>query len=328
MTMHVRLPSRLIYMLGISTLLLAGCSSAPRAPAPVVDRSAGAGPQLAPVSSVRGGSTPAIVPAVEQSANLPSEYVVRPGDTLYQIALEHGQDWRDIASWNGLSDPDRILVGQRLVVRQQATAIAAVPPSAVEVTPIAPPSAASSAVVAPPVANTAPSAAATPSPPAAASASSVTGSAAPPAGATVTPSAQPTPPVASVQPAARPNTSSVAWAWPVSGRVIDRFHETRNKGIDIEGPAGTPIAAAADGRVVYAGSGLRGYGNLVIVKHSDTYLSAYAHNRRLLVQEGQDVQRGQSIAELGDTDAPSPRLHFEIRRNGRPIDPLTQLPPR
>lgn len=275
--------------------------------------------------------------ATESTANLPSEYVVRPGDTLYQIALEHGQDWRDIASWNGLSDPNRILVGQRLVVRQQGLVMSsAAPPSSVEVTPIAPPSSVATPMAsAQSPAGSAPGTAAPSTSPAPAGTASapVATPAAParpesPQATSPAPSTQPIPPVAAVQPTPRPSAQSVVWAWPVSGRVIDTFHDTRNKGIDIEGAPGTSVNAAADGRVVYAGSGLRGYGNLVIVKHNETYLSAYAHNRRLLVQEGQDVRRGQSIAELGDTDAPSPRLHFEIRRNGRPIDPLTQLPAR
>ena len=125
-----------------------------------------------------------------------------------------------------------------------------------------------------------------------------------------------------------PADERLDWAWPASGRVIENFDEQRNKGIDIAGNPGDPVLAAADGRVVYAGSGLRGYGNLLIIKHNNTFLSAYVHNRQLLVREGQMVKRGQRIAELGNSDAPSPRLHFEIRRQGRPIDPLAQLPAR
>ena len=116
--------------------------------------------------------------------------------------------------------------------------------------------------------------------------------------------------------------------WPAAGPVITNFDEAKYKGIAIGGKAGDPVLAAADGRVVYAGSGLRGYGNLIIVKHNNTYLSAYAHNQTLLVKEDQVVRRGQKIAEMGSSDADSVQLHFEIRRQGKPIDPTQPLPPR
>jgi lipoprotein NlpD len=118
------------------------------------------------------------------------------------------------------------------------------------------------------------------------------------------------------------------WLWPAKGRVIAGFSDSANlKGIDIAGTAGEPVLAAAPGRVVYAGSGLRGYGKLVIIKHNKTYLSAYAHNREILVKEGQQVQRGQKIAEMGNSDADQVKLHFEIRRLGKPMDPARYLPP-
>lgn len=116
--------------------------------------------------------------------------------------------------------------------------------------------------------------------------------------------------------------------WPANGSVVASFDEVRNKGLAIAGKAGDPVYAAADGRVVYAGSGLRGYGNLVIVKHNNTYLTAYAHNQSLLVKEDQVVRRGQKIAEMGSSDADRVQLHFEIRRQGKPIDPAKLLPPR
>lgn len=124
------------------------------------------------------------------------------------------------------------------------------------------------------------------------------------------------------------NDSGIDWAWPVEGKIIAAYNQALNKGVDIEGAVGDPVRAAADGTVVYAGSGLRGYGNLLIVRHNATFLSAYAHNSRLLVNEGDDVKRGQQIAELGQSDAPSPRLHFEIRRGGTPEDPMQFLPAR
>src|SRR4029079_10114548 len=122
----------------------------------------------------------------------------------------------------------------------------------------------------------------------------------------------------------------IPWAWPTSGAatVLAGFDEQKNKGIDLGGRAGDPVLAAADGRVVYAGSGLRGYGNLVILKHNNTYLTAYAHNQTLLVKDDQNVKRGQKIAEMGSTDADSVQLHFEIRRQGKPIDPARLLPAR
>jgi lipoprotein NlpD len=144
------------------------------------------------------------------------------------------------------------------------------------------------------------------------------------------------PTVAAPKPAA-PNTpikpvtrSASGWAWPAGGTVIGRFSSngSLNKGIDIAGELAQPVLAASDGAVVYAGSGLRGYGELVIIKHSDTYVSAYGHNRRLLVQEGQQVKAGQTIAEMGSTGTDRVKLHFEIRRQGKPVDPLQYLPKR
>ena len=122
--------------------------------------------------------------------------------------------------------------------------------------------------------------------------------------------------------------SGPAWSWPAAGPVLAGFNEVSSKGLSIGGNAGDAITAAADGRVVYAGSGLRGYGNLVIVKHDATFLTAYAHNQALVVKEDQVVRRGQKIAEMGSTDADRVKLHFEIRRQGKPIDPAQRLPPR
>jgi lipoprotein NlpD len=141
----------------------------------------------------------------------------------------------------------------------------------------------------------------------------------------------PTPPAvaaAAVPAAPRDGDDDVNWMWPAAGTVSSGFEEGKNKGLSINGKAGDPVLAAADGRVVYAGSGLRGYGNLVILKHNNTYLTAYAHNQTLLVKEDQSVRRGQKIAEMGSTDADRVQLHFEIRRQGKPVDPARLLPPR
>ena len=118
------------------------------------------------------------------------------------------------------------------------------------------------------------------------------------------------------------------WVWPAKGRILAGFSEAASlKGIDIAGTAGQSVNASAGGKVVYAGTGLRGYGKLIIIKHNGTYLSAYAHNREILVKEGQQVAKGQRIAEMGNSDADEVKLHFEIRRQGKPVDPLRYLPP-
>ena len=140
--------------------------------------------------------------------------------------------------------------------------------------------------------------------------------------------------VASVRPASAPASSpqpaatedDIAWIWPAQGKLISGFDEVKNKGYDIDGKAGDAISASADGRVVYAGAGLRGYGNLIILKHNNTYLTAYAHNQTLLVKEDQTVKKGQKIAEMGNSDADRVKLHFEIRRQGKPVDPAKYLP--
>ena len=142
---------------------------------------------------------------------------------------------------------------------------------------------------------------------------------------TVTPKPEVAP---SPSPSNAANDDGLAFAWPTSGRVINGFDETKNKGLDMTGQLGDPILAAADGQVVYAGSGLRGYGNLIILKHNNTFLSAYAHNQTLLVKEDQKVRKGQKIAEMGMTDADRVKLHFEIRRQGKPVDPAKYLPAR
>jgi lipoprotein NlpD len=138
----------------------------------------------------------------------------------------------------------------------------------------------------------------------------------------------PPPTPSAPQPVARDGDDDLSWQWPALGPVVASFDEVRNKGLSISGKPGDAVLAAADGRVVYAGSSLRGYGNLVIVKHNETYLTAYAHNQLLLVKEDQLVRRGQKIAEMGSSDSDRVQLHFEIRRKGKPIDPTRLLPSR
>ena len=151
--------------------------------------------------------------------------------------------------------------------------------------------------------------------------------------ASVTPLASAPAPTAAVsKPAAAPAVTTpddeINWIWPTGGPVMTGFDEVKNKGLDIGGAAGDPVLAAADGRVVYVGAGLRGYGNLIILKHNNTYLTAYAHNQTMLVKEDQAVQKGQKIAEMGSSDADRVKLHFEVRRQGKPVDPARYLPAR
>jgi lipoprotein NlpD len=224
-----------------------------------------------------------------QTAAGPGYYTVKPGDTLMRIGLDHGQAWRDLARWNNLSNPDRIEVGQQLRV--------------------APPGSEAQAVVVSPVSPTAPAVASAPS--------------ASPAGK---PSVGPAAPVAPATPALA--DEGLGLIWPAQGQLLTGFDESKNKGLDIAGKAGDPVLAAADGQVVYAGAGLRGYGNLIILKHNNTYLTAYAHNQKLLVKEDQKVRKGDKIAEMGSTDADRVKLHFEVRRQGKPVDPARMLPTR
>jgi lipoprotein NlpD len=253
-----------------------------------------------------------------ENAGKPGYYTIRPGDTLIRIGLESGQSWRDIARWNGIDNPNVIEVGQVVRIIPPGTAAVAAAPL-----PAAPASApAAEGVVTRPV--TSPSA--------------VTATSLPAPGTRTasapTPSVTPQPlPAASapLPPASSPSDEDIGWIWPVTGgagNVVATFDEVKNKGVGISGKLGDSILAAGDGRVVYAGAGLRGYGNLIILKHNNTYLTAYAHNQTLLVKEDQTVRKGQKIAEMGNSDADRTKLHFEIRRQGKPVDPLRFLPAR
>ena len=220
------------------------------------------------------------------------QYVVQRGDTLYSIAFRFGWDWKTLAARNGIPAPYVIRSGQ--IIRFGSSSAVAQARSSAPVTRSAPAVPVITQVQAPakPIQNQAPAR-----------------------------------PVAVVT---TPPPSTAGWGWPAKGAVIGRFSSngSLNKGIDIAGELGEPVFAASDGAVVYAGSGLRGYGELIIIKHSDTYVSAYGHNRRLLVREGQQVKVGQSIAEMGSTGTDRVKLHFEIRRQGKPVDPMQYLPRR
>ncbi len=283
-------------------LVLTGCGTR-MTKAPVEDRGTAA---TVPVQTAEVVPAKPPMPGAE-NAGKAGYYTVKPGDTLIRIGLESGQSWKDIARWNNLDNPNLIEVGQVLRVQ---------PPGAVVVA-----SAESSGVVTRPVASStvAPAPAAVPAKPAASGAA--------PAAAAASAASAPTPAPAPAPVATGPD-DDMGFIWPAGGQVLAGFDESRNKGLDIGGKAGDAVHAAADGRVVYSGAGLRGYGNLIILKHNNTYLTAYAHNQALLVKEDQNVRKGQKIAEMGNTDADRVKLHFEIRRQGKPVDPSRFLPSR
>ena len=278
--------------------LLGGCATS-KTPAPVEERALG--PRATPLIVAGPGTAPAL-PASDTSKPLPGAenagkpgyYTVKPGDTMIRVGLESGQNWKDLVKWNNLENANVIEVGQVLRVvppGENASGVSTRPitVSKAETRPL-------DAKPAPTAASSAPAAAPAPAPA----------------------------PVAAV----REGDDDINWMWPAAGPVSSVFEEGKSKGLGISGKPGDPVLAAADGRVVYAGSGLRGYGNLVILKHNATYLTAYAHNQTLLVKEDQAVKRGQKIAEMGNTDSDRVLLHFEIRKQGKPVDPARLLPPR
>jgi lipoprotein NlpD len=283
----------------VAVLALAGCGSKPLNRAPVEDRGA------------TGSAAPSVVAVVKpppgfENAGKPGYYTVKPGETLIRIGLENGQSHKDIARWNALENPNKIEVGQVLrVVPPLGDAVVVTKPvtsGSVTATPIAATAVPSATASAPLPAKTASAPVAT--------AASVAAAAAPAKAVVPAPGGD----------------EELGWIWPGKGAVVAEFDETKNKGVDIAGSAGDSVLAAADGKVVYAGAGLRGYGNLIILKHNNTYLSAYAHNQSLLVKEDQSVKKGQKIAEMGSSDADRVKLHFEVRRQGKPVDPLKYLP--
>ena len=268
LNVKIKVISLLFIALAIGSL--SACGGKTLRPAPVEDRTAPAarnqaaqatetvlGTKATPSAEASSSSTTASAPAAPTSADnagKPGYYTVKQGDTLARIGLESGQNYRDIARWNNLENPNRIDTGQILRV---------IPPGSLE-----------------------------------------DGS------------------VSVVE-------DAVGFVWPARGSIVAGFDESKNrKGLDIGGAAGDAVLAAAEGKVVYAGAGLRGYGNLIILKHSSTYLTAYAHNQTLLVKEEQTVKQGQRIAEMGSSDTDQVKLHFEVRKLGKPVDPLKYLPAR
>lgn len=285
----------------LAAAVLAGCAS--RVSVPVRD---GNGVAPAPATTaVPGGERVGV-------------HIVKPGETLLAIARQYGQNVRDLVAWNNLTNPNQIHVGQELRVLSPDAATSGAVATAIPITsepavtmPVVPPAATGGAAIK-----------LEPKGGKQAYSDDVwarvrrSGEAAP-AGEVkpeVTPPAQ--------------ESADAEWLWPAKGRVLNGFNEATNKGVDIAGNPGDPVIASAAGRVVYAGSGLRGYGKLVIIKHNQEYNSVYAHNQKLLVKEDDQVAKGQKIAELGSTDADRPKLHFEIRKQGRPVDPMKFLSAR
>jgi lipoprotein NlpD len=329
----------------IVVLLGSGCVTKPPRPAPVIERGSAA---------TVGKAAPGKPTTLETR---PEFYTVKKGDTLHSIALDQGIDYRDLAAWNGITDPNRIAVDRQLRLRppgapgEAATVapLATVPPA--EGQPLMPDSAGKTGVPGVPIpAEATPSAALVKTPkaqrlPYSEEALAQLKGAPSPFAASPSPRSgdseaarqeaaraeAPKTELAKVEPKPEAQTGDdedrVNWSWPANGKVVAPFSEASNlKGIGIGGKAGQPVLASAGGKVVYAGSGLRGYGKLVIIKHNKTYLSVYAHNREILVKEGQTVAKGQKIAEMGNTDSDQVKLHFEIRRLGKPVDPLRYLP--
>ena len=288
----------------LAGILAAACTT--RSPAPVVDRTS------QPQATVPGKAPVATQAAPRAPDTRPEFYIVKRGDTLYSIALDHGVDYRELAQWNGIDNPGAIQVGQQLRVMAPRTAATTAP------------------------LKTAPGIQARPlggSPAQAAGAGDVKIE---PQGVRVPYSEQAYAQLAGIKPDAAPparteptapDNEDVQFNWPASGKIISSF-DTGGKGIGISGKPGQPVYASAPGRVIFSGTGIRGFGKLIVIKHNNTFLSVYGHNNELLVKEGQSVTKGQKIAEMGNTDTDQVKLHFEIRRFGKPVDPLKLLPER
>lgn len=289
-------------VLGALLAVLAGCGT--NRPAPVSER--------LPPSKTAAKPVPAPARAAQVEAQRPDSYTVKAGDTLYSIALEFGFDYRELAAWNSI-DPSRIRVGQTLRLT----------PPGVVTTPLqsAPGTVESQAL------GTAPGRTG-----AGAARSEPRGVRMPYSdqGYAQLSGTRPetaTTPQAAAKPEVARADDDMDWIWPVSGKVITAFNDSSSKGIAIAGKLGQPVVAAAPGRVIFSGTGIRGLGKLIVIKHNEKFLSVYAHNRDLMVKEGQAVTRGQKIAEMGNTDTDQVQLHFEIRRLGKPVDPASLLPP-
>ena len=331
--------ARLLLLAGsVLAALLAGCASRPT-PAPVSERAPTRAP-APPAPVAKPAPVPGSTPAVGQ-------YQIKRGDTLYSIALDHGVDYRELAQWNRIEDSSRIHAGQvlRTTPPEGEPAVqvgAARGAGSVQSRPLEPRPADGAPRPATPALETAagprtePKALRLPY-----SAENVAllqkgDVAQTPAKPAPTPvridprpesQAAPQAAPAAPKPAAEPRDSdTVEFIWPARGKLLAGFSEPSSKGVHIGGKLGDPVVAAAPGRVIYTGTGIRGYGKLIVIKHDNGFNSVYAHNREILVKQDQAVARGQKIAELGDTDSDTPKLHFEIRKSGKPVDPVKYLP--
>ncbi len=322
----------LVFPLALAGLLSA-CTSVPNQ-APIVDRN----PAPAVVEPVPQAVQPKPVVKVQEPGKT---YVVKRGDTLYKIALDHGHSYSDLVVWNNLKNPNDIKVDQVLRVsspdQPSAGAVQAIPvvgASGVEVKPLSAPVSGNKTS---PKGDKRPYSEATlaelqkpdVSAPAVVARADVV---VPVKGVEKTPekATEKTPEKATEKPAqpAAADNDSVEWVWPVDAKPVATSDENRSKGVDFPGKSGQDILAAGAGRVMYVGSGIRGYGNLVIIRHNSNLLSAYAHNKSIVVKEGQMIAKGQKIAEMGNSDSDNIKLHFEIRLNGKSVDPLKYLPAR
>ncbi len=292
----------------IALVTAAGCTA--RRGAPVVERA----PEAKPAPSK---SAVVAKPAPRPADPRPDFYTIRKGDTLYSIALDHGLDYRELAQWNGISDPGVIRIGQQLRLTPPVSTAMAAPlmtAPGIEGRPLG----------------------GTPVPPGPADNVKTQPKAvrAPYSDQTYAQLAGLKPEPAQVAradprspPARDDGDDSLVWGWPASGRIVSTFNDSANlKGVSIAGKLGQPVYASAPGRVIFSGTGIRGFGKLIVIKHSNTFLSVYAHNSELLVKEGQNVTKGQKIAEMGSSDTDQVKLHFEIRRFGKPVDPMKLLP--
>jgi lipoprotein NlpD len=309
-----------LVMVASALAVITGCAT--RSPAPVVDRQAPAAATFAPSQAPPLPSNP--------TEARPEYHEVQKGETLFSIAFQHGVDYREMAQWNGLDDPNVLKVGQRLRLTppEGAPVVTGIAPAeGVVVTPLGN---AESTKPVRPVTAAGPAGALKVEPKAIKQPYSEKALAQlqnPTADKTKVdtksdPKAPEMPPTAGAATAA---ADGIDWVWPAKGKPKVLFTDT-TKGIDIAGMRGQPVTAAAAGKVIHVGSNLRGYGKLIIIQHSSMFLSAYAHNNQVLVKEGERVAKGQKIAEMGDSDTDHVKLHFEIRRFGKPVDPLRYLP--
>lgn len=293
-------------------LFLVGCADHPRAP--IEDRTGARTRTVAPALPKASSASP----SYGSSLSPGKPYTVEKGDTLYAIAFRLGMDYRQLARLNNIPAPYTIFIGQRL--KTASTSVAKSASSSSGQT--------SKRAASRPQSSPKTVAKATPTPEKAAptpkKAAPATKSAPKPSAPTRTASKR-TPSSSSVSSVLGPVTS---WLWPTQGSVTRRYSTNLHKGVDISGNRGEPVRAAAPGVVVYAGTGVKGYGALLIVKHNEQYLSAYGHNDAILVREGERVSAGQQIARMGSTGTDTVKLHFEIRRQGKPVDPINMLPKR